>query len=538
MSQKKNKDSKNIAKATGAVGIWTLASRVLGMLRDAVTWAVFANNPALTDAFYVAFRLPNLLRRLVAEGSLATAFVPLFCEKVARTKEEAQRALSEVLSFTLLLTATLCGIGILFAPQLAEFFAPGFAKNSGQMQLTVELMRIMFPYIILVSILALISSVLNTLGKFALPAAAPALLNAVIIVVLLCATVRTSEPVYQLSMAVLLGGLIVLIPVIRQVGKLGYSLTLKNPTTSPTVKKLSLLMLPAVLSASLYQIMIFINSMLASLLAEGSISYLYYADRLFQFPLGVFSLALATALLPALSAHAEKADQDSLNNELQRALRWITFITLPATVGLYMLAEPICASIYQWGNADAADTAAIAQALRAYSIGLWAISCQSIIVRTFIAKKNTKTPAIIATFGILVNCYFAIALMGAPHSIGSNSIVDFVAYVQSQIAIASLGHSGLALAGSIATALSFALSVFLLKTIKTKISMTKLLPGVIKSSIASALMGLSLYGIMQLSLPAIATTIIGVILGGAVYAGTARALKMPELKEVLGMVTR
>ena len=526
---------KGLIKTTGIVGISTLLSRILGMLRDSVTWAIFANYPVLTDAFYVAFRIPNLLRRLVAEGSLATAFVPIFTESLEKSKTEAQRSLSEVLSFCLILTLLLSVFGIVLAPQITSIFAPGFGANTEQHRLTVSLMRIMFPYIILVSVLALFSSVLNTLKRFFLPALAPAILNAIIVITLLVASISDETPIYQLAASVLVGGAIVLFPLIWQLKNLGFSIKPKNPLKSPHVKNLFLLMLPAIFSASLYQIMIFVNSMLASLLERGSISYLYYADRLFQFPLGVFTLALATAILPSLSRLAAQNNHSALSDHLSSALRWVSFITLPATAGLFILAEPICTIVYEWGNASADDSRQIASALRYYSLGLWAVSCQSIVVRTFIAKKNTLIPAAVACLSILSNCLLAIALMGPIEKHSGGAVSEAIIYLQTKLGFFSLGYEGLALAGSISSFIALILSLLLLPTINCRPKLSSSLICLIKSLLATGVMSGALLYTTSLPLPMRSLALVGIVVGLVSYFLAAKLLKIAELKEVLSL---
>ncbi|MCB0345512.1 MAG: murein biosynthesis integral membrane protein MurJ, partial [Bdellovibrionales bacterium] len=325
-----------VARATGVVSLMTLLSRILGLIRD-MAIAGFFGAGRTTDAFFVAFKVPNLLRRLVAEGSLSTAFVPIFVEEREKSHEASREAVGAVTSFTICLTGFLTILGMIFAEEITLLFAPGFATEPEQVVLSSELLRLMFPYIVLVSALALAASILNSLGKFALPALAPALLNVVMIFAVFAVAPYLDEPVFALAWAVLGGGILALLPQLMLLKKLGLELHFRNPLKSDAVRRLLKLMLPSILSASFYQFMVFINTLLASMLVEKSVSWLFYADRLFQFPLGVFSLAVATAVLPELSRHAARKNYTALNYQLTVALRWMTVVTIPATVGLMVL---------------------------------------------------------------------------------------------------------------------------------------------------------------------------------------------------------
>jgi putative peptidoglycan lipid II flippase len=463
-----------------------------------------------SDAFFVAFKIPNLLRRLVAEGCLATAFVPIFTDELSASKEEAKKAAASVLSFTIALTLLLSALGIWFSPEITDIFAPGFATIQNKRELASSLMRVMFPYIVFVSVLALVSGMLNSLGHFALPAAAPALLNIVLIAGLFLLTPFFREPIYGLAWAVLLGGVASVIPQFVLLRKLGFPLRLSSPFHSPAVRKLILLMLPAILSSSVYQLMVFFNTLLASLLQEGSVSWLYYADRLFQFPMGVFSLAVATALLPTLSHAASQGDEKRFSRQLTLALHWVTVITIPASVGLIMLAEPLIELVYEHGSFSRESTLNTASALQAYTLGLWSISAQSVLVRAYLAKKNSLTPSIVSIAAISLNVLLAFSLMGPAATSPETNFARLITKAQGEMQLFALSHVGLALAGSVASLLALLLLLLPARRYGITIEVRPLLASFSKIVLCSGVMGALLYLLLWLKLNSLLTLLLGV----------------------------
>src|SRR5438093_7383058 len=330
-----------VVRALGGIASATLLSRLLGFVRDMVVARAFGAGP-ITDAFFVAFRIPNILRRLLAEGALSTAMIPVFSEyTVTRPQRELLRMLRAVLALALLALTLTTLLGILAAPWILRVIAPGFASDPAQAALATLLTRAMFPYLVLVGLAALATGILNAHGRFFAGAIGPAVLNLGMIAGVLLLAARVDPPILALAIGVLAGGLgqlIVQVPSLRSAGLLvAPSAELDHPALGRLVR----LLVPAVFGLAAVQVTVFINTLLASLLRPGSISYLYYADRVMEFPLGVFGIALASASLPAMSRHAAAGDLRAVAGTLNFALRLSCYIAVPATAGLVLLREPI-----------------------------------------------------------------------------------------------------------------------------------------------------------------------------------------------------
>ncbi len=510
----------------------TLASRVLGLIRDIVI-AGFYGAGLQTDAFFVAFKIPNLLRRLVAEGALASAFVPVFTDQQEIGDREAKDAIRACCGFTLVLTTSLTLIGIFFADQITALFAPGFVLGSDKFDLASELMRMMFPYIVMVSLLSLASAVLNVLGYFALPAFAPAILNISLIVFALA---FSGYGIASLAWGVLAGGVLALVPQIVLLKRIGYSFLPTTPFGSEVVAKLCKLMAPAVLSASVYQFIVFINTLLASFLTEGSISWLYYADRLFQFPLGVFSIALATALLPALARSVSKEDYLKAQSLFNQALGWVSFITIPAAFGLALLSDQLVNLIYSRGSFDQLSVENTASALVAYSIGLWAVSVQTLVIRMYLARKNTLIPALVSVFSLCCNLFLALTLMGPIPQQSNAGLTNSLVSIQSILPAFDFGHDGLALAGSLTAFLTVILLACLLPKIGSSIQYLLQTLKLLKAIASSLAMTLAIYLVCGLQLPLFLEVVAGVIIGAIVYGICSILLKSEEALQLTSQI--
>ena len=470
MSSEKSK----VARAAGVVGAATFLSRILGYIRDMVM-ASFFGAGLYSDAFIAAFRIPNLLRRLFGEGSLSIAFVPVFTEYLTNQgeKEAFQMAGSAIKLLAAILTITaICGI--ILSPLIVRVIAPGFLDSTDKFEITVILTRIMFPYIIFIGLVALAMGILNVLGHFAAPALAPVFLNlAMIGSIYGVALVSDSQRnrVLGLAFGVLLGGALQLglqLPFLR---KKGFKIWHKSKIWHKGLARIGRLMLPAIFGAAVYQINVLVGTLLASLLPEGSVSYLYYADRLVQFPLGIFAIATATAVLPTLSRQAAAKDYDELKLSFGYAMRLVLFITLPSMVGLIILRVPIVALLFKRGAFDAETVRLTAIALFYYGIGLWAFATVRIVVATFYALQDTKTPVKTATISIIINIIFGLLLMKP------------------------LGHGGLALATSLASAVNLVLLVIMLRKKLGALGWRDLVIFAIKAAICSLCMGAVVYGL-------------------------------------------
>ena len=374
-----------MARAAAVVSAATLASRILGFLRDLVIARAFGAGAA-TDAFFVAFRLPNLLRRLVAEGALSSAFIPVFTEHVTtRSRAETLRMLRVVTGMMLLILGGLSLLGILAAPWVVRVMAPGFFADPAAGQLTVRLTRLMFPYLFLVGLSALAMGVLNAHRHFLLPALSPVALNIGIIIGAVVIAPRLPEPVVGLGVGVLLGGLGQLLLQVPWLAKRRLLATPRIDFRHPAVRRILGLMAPVVVGQSATHIGTVINTIIASFLAKGSVSYLYYADRLIEFPLGVFGVAIATAVLPTLSEQAARRDKAALRETVSFALRLVTFVSMPAAVGLFVLSEPIVRVLYERGRFGPAETVGTAAAVAMYALGIVGSSIAKILAQAFFA---------------------------------------------------------------------------------------------------------------------------------------------------------
>jgi putative peptidoglycan lipid II flippase len=423
----------NLLKALATVSSMTLMSRILGFVRDFVIARAFGAGVA-TDAFFVAFRLPNLLRRLFAEGAFSQAFVPILAEYKNKREAEETRHLADhvaTLLFLALLAVTLLGIAV--TPVLIYVSAPGFAADTAKFALTVELTRIAFPYILFISLVSFAGGILNTWSRFAVPAFTPVLLNLSFIGMALFAAPYFDPPVLALAWAVFLGGALQLalqLPFLAKIGMLPrFSLSLQDEG----VRRILKLMLPALLGVSVSQISLLINTIFASFLPTGSVSWLYYADRLMEFPSGLLGAALGTILLPSLSrSHAEN-DQREFSALLDWGLRLTFLLTLPAALALAMLAVPLLATLFNYGAFQADDVLKTRDALVAYSVGLTGLILVKVLAPGFYARQNIRTPVKIA-----------LVTLAATQAMNAAFIVP-------------LAHAGLALSIGLASCLNAAL---------------------------------------------------------------------------------
>ncbi|MFQ5597298.1 MAG: murein biosynthesis integral membrane protein MurJ [Nitrospiria bacterium] len=411
--QHANEVEKGIAASAGIVGLGTLVSRVLGFIRDMLLAGIFGAS-FTADAFYVAFRIPNLLRELFAEGSMSAAFVPVFTEYLTnKGKDEARQLARATFTAILCIVSAVVTLGMAFSPHIVSIIAPGFLNDLEKFQLTATLTRVMFPFLLFISLSALAMGMLNSTRHFATPAFSSAVYNIVNISMIAGLAPFLQTPVLAASLGVVLGGLAQFLMQVPALKKEGLAFSPKKPTwpVHPGVVKMGRLILPTILGLSVTQVNLLINTFLASFLPLGSVSYLYFGMRLIHFPLGIFAVALSTALLPTLSLQAAKGDFTALGRSFSFSLRMVFFITFPALFGLILFRVPIVHLLFEHGQFDRTATLGTADAVLFYALGLWAFAGIRVVVPVFYALQDTKTPVKIALIAMILNIVLNIVLM-------------------------------------------------------------------------------------------------------------------------------
>ena len=391
----------NLLRALATVSGMTLLSRILGFVRDFVIARSFGAG-MMTDAFFVAFRLPNLLRRLFAEGAFSQAFVPILAEyRNRRGEAETKSLVDRVASVLFLILIAVTALGMAASPVLIAVTAPGFSADAGKFQLTVELTRIAFPYILFMSLVAMSAGVLNTWSRFALPAFTPVLLNLSFIGMALFAAPWFDPPVLALAWAVFIGGALQLAIQLPALAKIGMLPRFDPLWRDEGVQRILKLMAPAVLGVSVSQISLLINTIFASFLESGSVSWLYYADRLMEFPTGLLGVALGTVLLPSLSKFHAENNGEAFNRLLDWGLRLTLMLALPAALALALLAVPLIATLFHYGAFTTNDLMMTRQALMAYAVGLLGLIMVKVLAPGFYARQDIRTPVKIAIITLL-----------------------------------------------------------------------------------------------------------------------------------------
>lgn len=401
----------NLLKSLAAVSSITMLSRVLGFVRDTIIARIFGAGMA-TDAFFVAFKLPNLLRRIFAEGAFSQAFVPILAEYKTQQGEEATRTFIAYISGLLTLVLALVTLlGVLAAPWIIWISAPGFADEPEKFELTTSLLRVTFPYILLISLSSLAGAILNTWNRFSVPAFVPTLLNVSMIGFALFLTPYFDPPVMVLGWAALAGGLLQLLYQLPSLKKIGMLVLPRLNLRDTGVWRVLKQMLPAILGVSVSQISLIINTIFASFLVAGSVSWMYYADRLMELPSGVLGVALGTILLPSLAKTYASQDRKEYSRLLDWGLRLCFLLVLPCAVALALLAEPLTVSLFQYGKFSAHDALMTQRALIAYSVGLLGIILVKVLAPGFYAQQNIRTPVRIAVFTLVVTQLLNLALI-------------------------------------------------------------------------------------------------------------------------------
>ncbi len=500
-----------VGRALSTIGSATLLSRVLGFARDMVIALVFGAGTT-TDAFLVALRIPNMMRRLLGEGALSAAVIPVVTEYAGhRSRAELLRMLRALLGATLLVLTVVTALGIAAAPELVRVMAPGFTRDPGQAGLSASLTRVMFPYLVLVALSALAMGVLHAHARFFTPALGPAVQNVGIIVCVALLANRVSPAILAPAIGVVLGGLGQLAVQLPTLSRCGCLVTPSGEIGHPAVRQVGRLLLPAVVGLASVQVNVFVNTLLASLLPPGSISFLYYADRVMELPLGVFGIALASAALPTMARQAAARDLGALAATLGFGLRWSFFIAVPATLGLVVLRTPITRVLFERGQFTAADTLATAEALKWFALGLAGMSAARSAAQVFYALQEPMVAVRLGVVSVAVNIVAAFTLMGP------------------------LGHAGLAAAAALASYVNLGTLLWAGRCRLGPIGGMAILRTVVRTAVASTSLVLACLGSLWLwpIAPGImvdATWLLcTIVLAGLAFAGSAWCLRAPEL---------
>ncbi len=517
-------ENHKITKAATTIGTGTLLSRILGFFRDMVIANFFGAGMA-ADAFFMAFRIPNLWRRLVGEGSLTVSFIPVYTEYLTKRSEEETRKVTDV-AFTIagVILLILTVLGILFSPILIRIIAWGWSKYPEKFQLTVTLNQIMFPYIFFMGLFALCMGILNSRRHFFAPAIAPIFLNISIIVSVFFFYHISKIPVMTLALGVLAGGVIQFFFQIPFLWKKGITFRFDFNFRNPAIKRIGLLMVPAIIGTGVYQINSSIDMIFASFLPSGSVSYLFFADRLMEFPLGIFAIAIGMASLPSLSGLASQGKTEELRETLSFTFRLVSFVSVPAMVGLIALKTPIVNLLFQRGLFDHAATEKTTFALLFYSVGLWAIAGSRTIVPAFYSLQDTWTP-----FKISLVC------------LGTNIILNTIF-----IFLTPLMHGGLALATSLSSMLNLVLLFWRLGPKLGGMDIGRNIKSLLRIFSCSLPMGLAAYLICSVGDWAVSGNTIekafilavGIIAGIGVYLASSYWTKNEEMLFLLDIVKR
>lgn len=437
---------RSLFKSTAVVSGMTFISRIFGFIRDAIIF-IYLGASSSTDAFFVAFRIPNFLRRLFAEGAFSQAFVPVLSEYKEKHSENELRTLvnhvAGVLGLALLFISI---VGVVAAPILIYVFAPGFIGDQHRFDLAAQMLRITFPYILFISLTALSASILNTFNKFAVPAFTPTFLNLSMIAATLWLAPHFDQPVVALAWGVFIAGVVQLLFQVPFLHKLGLLPKFSLHGAKDGVQKIMRLMLPAIFGSSVVQINLLVNTIIASFLVTGSISWLYLSDRFVELPLAIFGVAMGTIILPRLSKQHVNQSQDDFNRTLDWALRICVFISIPSMFGLILLAKPILVSLIQYREFSQLDTEMAALSLMTYAFGLPAFILIKVLAPGFYSRQNTKTPVKIGVIAM----FFSISL----------NLIFFWIWKHWQLTAA---HAALALATSLAAYLNAILLFIMLK---------------------------------------------------------------------------
>jgi len=511
----------SIIGSAGVVSGATAFSRVLGLLREQVM-AYFFGAGLATDAFLTAFRIPNLLRDMFAEGALSAAFVPVFKEKLVKASdEEAFRLADVVITGILVVVGVVVLLGIIAAPAIIYISANGFTLNPDKFNLTVSLTRVMFVYLLLVSLSATVMGMLNSFGRFGIPALSPAMFNLGIIMTVMGLYEYFNQPVYALAIGVLIGGIGQLVLQLPSLLQIGYRFRLSFNFLDESMKKVVRLLLPMIAGLSAGRINILVNTLLASFLMEGSISFLSYSYRLMHFPLGVFAVALGTVALPRVSELVARDDHEALESTFDQTIHLNLLVVVPSAVFLALMGREIVDLIFGWGAFSASDAANTSLALLHYSYGLVGFACVRVIVPFFYAHGDSRTPMKASVLAVIVN----LALYYP--------------------AIRILDFAGLAAATSVAALVNVGLLLYFLPSKGVKFSLGRLFLSFTRIAVAAifavyiaGLVPLDLYGGDSLLVSRLVGLLVPLVIAAALYLIFCILLRVPQLNRLLKFRSR
>jgi len=518
-------ENKRLIRTAGGVGALTLLSRVFGLLRMAVITALLGTGSA-ADAWAIAFMLPNSLRRLVGEGNISAAFVPIFTRLARQREEHRTWELAQRFHTAVAIAAVLLALGgVLAAPVLVPWFASGFAAVPGKIELTIRLTRFVFLYLVFISMAAVLVAVLNARDRFAAAAFVPVLLNVSIVGAGVAAWwAGVTEPVravWIIAIAAVLGGAAQYVFLIPYARGLGMRVWPRRPTGDPALRQIGRLMVPGLFGVGIIQINIIVGRTLASQLGEGAVASLDYAARINELTLGVFAISVATVVLPLMSRQGAATDFAALRDTLVFALRQISLVTVPAAVGMILLRYEIVQVLYQRGQFDVDSTQLTAAALWGYAVGLVAVATVRVVAPAFFALRDTATPVRVAAIAMLVNIVACLALRPA------------------------LGNAGIALANSIAATANAALLLILFRRRVGALHLRELAASLARIIVASAIMGWVVDALRQTvwyggaggNLLDLGKLLAVVTVGALTYVAALAAMRAPEIRE-LRLVTR
>lgn len=430
---------KNLFTSTFVVSLMTITSRITGFMRDLVFAHVFGATAGL-DAFFIAYRIPNFLRRLFAEGAFSQAFVPVLSEyRQQRTPADIKLFLDRMAGTMSVILFLFTALAVLIAPWLIWIFAPGFSGDASRLELTISMLRITFPYIFFISLTAYVSGILNSYNKFSIPAFTPNLFNLAMIGAAIFLAPHFANPVKALAWGVFLGGLLQLLFQLPYLHKLKLIPTPALVLRDEGVRRVLKLMLPAIFGVSVAQISLFFDTLLASFLPSGSISWLYYSDRLTSFPLGVFGVAIATVVLPHLARNHAAQSHAEFSATIDWALQFVLLVALPSMLAIMLLSGPILATLFKYGKFTNFDVLMAQRSLLAFALGIPAFMLVKVLASAFYSTQNIKTPVKIAIIAMIANIILALIL------------------------VFPLKHAGLALATSLTSSLNAGLLFWLLR---------------------------------------------------------------------------